>query len=73
MEHPDSHYVQQFHIRISVRYFLVVGMKVDFYSQLPIILGNFLGYCEICNWKKLHLKTFFIRCTQKVWKHSKRK
>ena len=38
-------------------------MEVDFYGQLPIILANILGYCEICNNKKLHLQTFFTQST----------
>ena len=73
MEHPDSHCVEKFHIRISVIFFSVFGVTVNLYGQLPIIFGNFGGYCEICNSEKLHLKTFFKKCAQKAFNHSKLK
>ena len=77
MEHPDSHCVEKFHIRISVIFFSVFGVTVNLYGQLPIIFGNFGRYVTgryvICNSGKLHLKTFFKECAQKVFKHSKLK
>ena len=57
-----------FTYELSVPIFSVFRMKAEFYGESPFILGNFLGYWEICNSKKKIIwKLFLHSALKRFW------
>ena len=48
-----------FTYELSVPIFSVFRMNADFYGESPFILGNFLGYWELCNSKQKSFENLF--------------